>query len=428
MRRIRHAAGAAGGGGLRRLFLVVAAASALALAVPAPAVAQEEGARALARVLPAETEARERGERLTIELGLSVPVPWRAFTLAGPPRLVLDFREVAWEGLPPDRLTRPRMVEEARFGLFRPGWSRLVLELSREMRVETAAMRTDRADGGASLAVALVPGAATGPLEGAAPEAGEHLWTSPPRATAAPPRARQRGDRPLVVMLDPGHGGIDPGAQAGGVTEAALMLTFARELREVLRATGRYQVEMTRDEDVFVSLQSRVSQARAVGADVFLSLHADALAEGRATGTTIYTLSETASDAASQRLAAEHDRADLLAGVDLGDQDDIIAAVLMDLARAETQPRSERLARALVEGIGAATGRLYKRPHLSAGFSVLRAPDIPSVLVELGFLSDPRDRRNLVDPEWRARAAQGILSALDSWAEEDAAEAGLLRQ
>ncbi|MCC6008452.1 MAG: N-acetylmuramoyl-L-alanine amidase, partial [Rhodobacteraceae bacterium] len=182
-----------------------------------------------------------------------------------------------------------------------------------------------------------------------------------------------------------------------------------------------------RDDDIFVALQSRVSQARAAGADVFLSLHADALAEGRAMGTTVYTLSETASDAASQRLAAEHDRADLLAGVDLGDQDDIIASVLMDLARTETQPRSERLARALVEGIGAATGRLYKRPHLSAGFSVLRAPDIPSVLVELGFMSDPRDLRNLLDPDWRAQAAAGIVDALETWAEADAAEAGLLR-
>ncbi|MCC6007957.1 MAG: N-acetylmuramoyl-L-alanine amidase, partial [Rhodobacteraceae bacterium] len=238
-------------------------------AVPQGAVtdlAAEGGARALARVLPAETVATDRGERLTLDLGLSVPVPWRAFTLADPPRLVLDFREVGWDGLDEQRLLSARGVSAARFGIYRPGWSRLVLELTREMRVETAAMRTGRADGGAVLSVLLRPGAASGPLAGAAPEASAHLWATPPRAGAAPPRTRQRGDRPLVVMLDPGHGGIDPGAQAGGVTEADLMLTFARELRDILRATGRFQVEMTRDDHIFVSLPTRVTQAWAAGA------------------------------------------------------------------------------------------------------------------------------------------------------------------
>lgn len=185
---------------------------------------------------------------------------------------------------------------------------------------------------------------------------------------------------------------------------------------------------MTREDDVFVPLESRISIAHAARADVMLSLHADALAEGRASGATIYTLSETASDEASEKLAERHDCADLLAGVDLSNQDDVIAGVLMDLARLETAPRSDQLAEALVEGLRHSVGGLHKRPRLRAGFSVLKSPSFPSVLVELGFISSARDRKNLTDPNWRARAAQGIRDALQVWSVEDAARADLVRQ
>ncbi len=160
---------------------------------------------------------------------------------------------------------------------------------------------------------------------------------------------------------------------------------------------------------------------------MFLSLHADALVEGRASGSTIYTLSEKASDIATQKLAERHDRSDRLAGIDLSQQDDVIADVLMDLARLETAPRSDRLADALVAGLGKTVG-IHKRPRLSAGFSVLKAPDIPSVLLELGFLSSKRDRDRLVDANWRASAANGIRDGLVAWAISDAADARLLRK
>lgn len=414
--------------GIARAGAALIAALALWLACLSAPVLAEAPERALARVVPDSLVAAPvEGGGLDLSLRLSLPVPYRAFTLAGPPRLVLDFREVAWDGFAVPDLSLLG-IGAARWGLYRPGWSRLVLELDAEMRLEGAELDTRNADATARLALRLVPGVATGPGEGAAPDAEAHLWVTPPRARATMPRGRQRGDRQVIVAIDPGHGGIDPGAQYGGHTEAALMLTLALELREALLRSGRYRVVLTRDSDVFVSLPERVSIARAGGADVFLSLHADALPEGRATGTTIYTLSETASDRASERLATEHDRADLLAGVDLGDQDDIIAGVLMSLARAETQPRADRLAKTLVSHIGERVGRMHRRPHLQAGFSVLRAPDIPSVLIEAGFMSDPRDLNDLIDPAWRARLVEGILSALDAWVVEDAAEAGLLRR
>ncbi len=249
----------------------------------------------------------------------------------------------------------------------------------------------------------------------------------PEPAVVDQPKRRQTGDAPLVVVIDPGHGGIDPGAEAEGMTEAHVILTFARELAERLRRAGM-TVILTREEDVFVPLETRVSVARAGGADLFLSLHADALAEGTATGATVYTLDGAARDEASARLAERHDRADLLAGVDLQGHDDEVAGVLMDLARAETTPRSDRLAAELVGAISGAELKMHRHPLQSAEFSVLKAADIPSVLLEVGFLSSAKDRARLTDPVWRGAMQGAILQALSDWQAADAAEARLLRQ
>jgi len=194
-----------------------------------------------------------------------------------------------------------------------------------------------------------------------------------------------------------------------------------------LRADG-FEVALTRDADVFVSLEARVARAQEAEADIFVSLHADALAVGLARGAAIYTLSDSASDAASAALAERHDRDDLLAGIDLSTSDDRVADVLMDIARLDTAPRSSALAEHLVAGIENAVGRVHKRPLRQAGFSVLKAADIPSVLIEVGFLSTPQDLRNLQDPLWRAGLIAGIRDGLQDWARADAAIAPLRRQ
>ncbi len=222
-------------------------------------------------------------------------------------------------------------------------------------------------------------------------------------------------------MLDPGHGGIDPGAERDKVTEAGLMLTFARELKEALVRAGGFTVVMTRAEDIFVPLETRISIARLSGADAFLALHADALAEGEAVGATIYTLSDEASDEASATLAERHDRDDLLSGVDLTGQDDVVAGVLMDMARAETAPRTDRLAEALVAAIQAEGLKMHRRPRQQASFSVLKSPEIPSVLIELGFLSSARDLARLTDPAWREKMTKALVAGLKAWAVADAA-------
>jgi N-acetylmuramoyl-L-alanine amidase len=289
-------------------------------------------------------------------------------------------------------------------------------------------MQTDPNDGSALITVLLHETSAEqfAALAGAPPGVDVDFLTGSAQASGA--RLRQTGDDTLMVVLDPGHGGVDPGAQNDGANEADLMLVFARELREVLLRTGEFDVVLTRDSDIFVPLPTRVSIARAAQADLFISLHADALAVGRATGATVYTLSDTASDAASRALAERHNRTDLLSGIDLSDSDDEIAGVLMDLARLETDPRSDALADSMVAGIAAANGVLHSTPRLEAGFAVLKAADIPSVLVELGFMSDQRDLRNLLDAVWRARLQEGMVDALRDWAIADAAEGQLLRQ
>lgn len=408
-------------GRLRFALIIIAALTAAApLRADAPLTA-------LARPEPARSEIIDFGNNIQITLALSQPVMWRVFTLDGPARLVFDFSEVAFEGFNPHEIVDSDRIPEVAAGPVREGWSRMVLALDEPMLIETAGLVTATEDGTAVLKAQLAPtDAKTFAAKSGAPETEGFVLPEP--AEVPPPRPRWRGDRPLVVALDPGHGGIDPGAEGGGVAEADLMLSFAGELRDVLEATGRIEVAMTRNADLFVPLETRVTKARAAGADLFLSLHADALETGRASGATIYTLAADASDEASQKLAERHDRDDLLAGLDLTHQDDQVAGVLMDLARVETQPRSDALADAIVHGIAESTGDLHKRPRLSAAFSVLKAPDIPSVLIELGFLSSRRDRANLTSEAWRLQAAEGIRDAVLDWAEADAAQTDLLRQ
>ncbi|WP_372613436.1 N-acetylmuramoyl-L-alanine amidase [Aquicoccus sp.] len=251
---------------------------------------------------------------------------------------------------------------------------------------------------------------------------------TPDWGVAAPSPPAVDADGRVVVVLDPGHGGIDPGAMRDGHTEKDLMLTFARELREALLRVDGIEVVLTRDSDVFVSLERRVAIAHQAGAHLFLSLHADALSEGQATGATVHTLSDQASDQASALLAERHNRADILAGIDLTGTDDTVADILMDLARVETQPRAEQLSEALIDALRSAGAPLNRRPYRSAAFSVLKAADIPSVLLEIGFMSSERDLTNVTDREWRRQMAEALRDGIQAWIIMDASLRALVRQ
>lgn len=362
------------------------------------------------------------GTELTLDL--TQGVPWRVFTLDNPKRLVIDFREVNWQAADPLLMDQSDLVSELRMGGLRPGWSRLVAVLETAAKVDTAEVKIDPETSQARLSLSLssVSDDEFAKTSGAPSDTG---WTNLlPETTQVAPV----DDGTLLVLLDPGHGGIDPGAERGAVNEADLMLLFAHELRDVLLRTGRYRVELTRTTDRFVSLEGRIALAHDLNADLLISLHADALSEGIAHGAAVYTLSQDASDAASQALAERHNRDDLLSGVDLSQADDQVAQVLLGIARLDNTPRSKALARQLVGGIRNAVGKVHKRPLRQAGFSVLKSADIPSVLIELGFLSTDQDLQNLQDPIWRAGMAAGIRDGIEAWAIEDEALSRLRRQ
>ena len=383
--------------------------------------ATAQGFGALARV-EAKARITDKGQGLDVNLPLSQGVPWRLYTLDVPRRVVLDFREVDWSGLPLD-FDRAEAALSVRTGGFRPGWSRMVIELGRPLSVAEAGMRVDPVTNKAHLNLRLTP---TDPESFALAAGAPHdpRWDLPPPAVVVPKR---KPDGPFLVVIDPGHGGIDPGAEREGLNEKSLMLAFAKELTEELRRAG-LEVVLTRDEDEFVSLVGRVAIAHEVRADLFLSLHADALSEGQATGTTLHLLSRSASDEATALLAERHDREELLSGVDLTGQDDEVASILMDLARAETEPRAEALAKTLLGSIKKDGLPLAKRSFRRGAFSVLKAADIPSILIEVGFMSSPRDLANLRDAAWRARLAGAIRSGILQWIETDQARAPMVRQ
>ncbi|MES0860934.1 N-acetylmuramoyl-L-alanine amidase [Ruegeria sp. SCPT10] len=406
---------------MSRIFYCIA----LIWALSCAAVAQDFSA--LARIQPDQSRIVDTGRTgVQVDLGLSQGVPYRIFTLRDPYRMVMDFQEVDWSGLNSSDFLQSELISGVRFGAYVPGWSRLVLELGAPMAVDTAEMQIDPNAGTATLTLNL-KGVDFDVFNASAGEPKNPGWDLPePSLTGqATPR---KSDGPLRVMLDPGHGGIDPGAEVGGITEKNMMLTFARELREMLLRSGGYEVVMTRVDDQFVSLERRIALAHRAGADVFISLHADSLSEGQAHGAAVYTLSDEASDVASAKLAERHDRADLLAGVDLKGADDVVTDVLLDLARQETEPRTDALAQALVNGMAQQGGPMNRKPLRTASFSVLKAADIPSVLVELGFLSSPRDLENIKNPDWRAKMAFGIYQGLEDWNQQDVIRRSLIGQ
>ena len=395
----------------------------LACAVPVAGAAQE--LTALARVDPVESAVKDGWFGKTdLTVALSQGVPFRVFLLDDPARLIVDFREADWsEVTRGDLLKKPGRISALRFGAFQPGWSRLVADLAEPMIPAEIGMPVDASSGKARLEITLETVAA----EVFAKAVGMPVdpdWTT---ALTAPPKPAAVDKDSFTIVLDPGHGGIDPGAQREGLDEKDLMLNFARDLRDALRRKGVY-VLLTRDDDIFVALEHRVAIAHQAEADLFISLHADSLSQGGASGATVYTLSDDASDVATEHLAARHDRSDIIAGADLTGSDDQVAGILLDLARQETEPRSDALAATLVEGMRAAGGPMNSRPLRRAGFSVLKSADIPSVLVEVGFLSSKRDLTNLRDPVWRASMVSAMADAIVAWRDQDAALKPLIRK
>jgi N-acetylmuramoyl-L-alanine amidase len=252
-------------------------------------------------------------------------------------------------------------------------------------------------------------------------EAGKSETSSEPKLEIKPVPV---DSRPLIV-IDPGHGGLDNGTQSGGESEKNLVLNFGLALRDRIEKSGKYRVVMTRTDDTFIPLDDRVKIARAQSAALFVSIHADYLPhrEGDVQGATIYTVSDRASDAEAERLAEMENKADAIGGVNLTNEPTDVADILIDLAQRETRTFSNRFARLLAGEMKSAT-RMYKHPLKSAGFRVLKAPDVPSVLVELGYVSNKSDLEHLVSDSWRSKTVGSMVQAIDAFFAKRLATAG----
>jgi len=404
-------------------------AQASAQAPGGPSVPAADGNSA-GTIVPVVTGARlaTKGGRTRLIFRISGPTAARAYVLARPDRVVVDLPEVNFQidpevGRPAadrkgDRRVHSRrsparvlggVVGSFRFGLFAPGKSRIVVDLIRPARVVRAAM-AQSATGAPTFVLELAPTDAAS-FRIAAAAAVEPLVAEPSVAVAAV----KPGGRPLV-MLDPGHGGIDTGALGpDGIEEKKITLAFAAALAAKLTADGRIKVAMTRTTDVFLPLLERVRLAQAAGASLLLSIHADRISEAaRVSGATVYTLSNRASDAEAAREAKRENMADAAGGLESKQDKGEVADILFDLARRETRAYSNVFARLLVRD-WRPVAPLNKNPHRSAGFMVLKSPDVPSALLELGYLSNRRDVEHLTNARWRDRTAATVARAIEAF-------------
>ena len=393
------------------MFLALGALLASPASAQQPRVAPSAPtSQALRALVATDGEIVVTPEKTTISVMLSSRMAFSVDAMARPNRIVIDLPEVNFQ-LGPDFGRKPSgLIRSARFGLFAPGKSRIVIELASAALPKAA---LEEVLGGAAYRLNLT-------LEPTTPDAFTRVVQESPKAatpaqTEAPPL--QSGDpRPLIV-LDPGHGGLDVGAiGVGQAQEKDVVLAFAQDLKAKLEATGKYRVALTRDRDVFVSLGDRVKIAQKAGAALFISIHADTIsAAPDVRGFTVYTGSEKASDAEAARLAEAENLSDQIAGVENDDDPDEIAGILGDLTLRETRTYSHLFARTLVGQMSGAGSKANKNPHRSARFRVLRAPDVPSVLLELGYLSSKADAEMLKNPAWRDQTASTIANAINEF-------------
>jgi N-acetylmuramoyl-L-alanine amidase len=398
---------------------------AAALLRPGGLILAAEGASptpAVASNFPVASDARLAGDakQTRFVLDLDKTIQFRAFTLADPYRVIVDIPEVSFR-LPAGAGTVGRgLVKAFRYGLVMPGGSRIVFDLTGPAKIARSYV-LDAANGQPPrLVLEFEEVDRTTFVQSLAPESRPQLKpaiavasAAAPVEVAAPPRPALPDSRPVVV-IDAGHGGVDNGTQNAGESEKNLVLGFALALRDRIEQNDKYRVVMTRTDDTFIPLDERVKIARNQSASLFVSIHADALprGEGDAQGATIYTLSDKASDAEAERLAETENRADAIGGVNLTEEPTEVADILIDLARRETRTFSNRFARLLV-GEMKTTVRMYKHPLKSAGFRVLKAPDVPSVLVELGYVSNKGDLEHLLSDSWRSRTVGAMAQAVD---------------
>ncbi len=387
--------------------------------VPGPAPLAAAPVPAAKGPTPIVMSARigEQEDRTRVVIELSDPVNLRAFTLADPDRVVLDMPEVIWRL---GALPRPSgfgSVKSYRYGLFRKGNSRVVIDLNRPVSVADTLVLPPSGGFGYRVVIDLFPTQrATFDTKAGWPADLKRRETDAERlaalVAASTPSGQPANSKAKTVMIDPGHGGIDSGTVGvNGLMEKDLVLAEGLKLAKTLRARG-YNVRMTRDADVFIPLPQRVAMARSAKADLMISLHADSSPDSNVSGLSIYTLNDGRSDREAAALAKRENQSDVIAGVDLTDKSPV-APILIDLAQRDTINRSSRFAEGALSRLQGTTDILSRSPHRQASLAVLVAPDIPAVLIELGYLSNRGDAGQMNTDPWRARVADAIADAVD---------------
>ena len=361
----------------------------------------------------------EHPDKTRLVLELSEEPSYRVFTLADPPRVVIDLPElqggVEGEALPSSK----GLISALRYGLFAPGTSRLVLDIAGPVGIRSVLVLPPQNGSGHRLVVdlqSIAPALFADPANRQAIVSRNPLPS--PQTTAMPVVPPVVADKEIpTIVIDPGHGGVDPGASGvGGTAEKTLVLDYAKELGRRLEETGDFHVVLTRDKDVFLPLRQRFAIAEEVEGDLFLSLHANSGPQSFIRGASIYTLSEQASDAEAAALAEKENLSDIVAGVTFSSQSEDVNMILLDLARRETMNLSKTFANMMVRQLGRSVD-ILRNTHRFAGFAVLKSPTVPSILVEIGYLSNEEEERLMKTEAHRAKVAKAVIRAIRAYFE-----------
>jgi N-acetylmuramoyl-L-alanine amidase len=390
------------------------------------------------------TITRENQSSTRFILDINKEVPYRAFVLNNPMRLVIDLPKMNWNA-PLNKGDRNGFIKSYRKGIYQNDTLRVVLELNKPVTIATHAKLAPASGSNWRYAFELQPvnaiqfqqslnkvitggGATTAATHNTTPMQKPAIQNSVPAspqqpipvAPSKPTLVASTAHKKPLIVVDAGHGGVDPGALAtNGMYEKNITLATAKEVKRILEATGKYRVHLTRDKDIFIKLPERVQIARRLSADMFISLHADTIARPQVHGSSVYTLSDVASDAETAKLAARENAVDTLVNVDVGHVDADVADILIDLVTRDNMNQSKILAETVVSTFhSTGIGTLPQRPHRSAGFAVLKAPDIPSVLIEMGFLSNKQEADMLANASYRTKLASSVAKVIERYYSE----------
>jgi len=352
-----------------------------------------------------------------LRLKLDEAVPFKVYSLNYPNRIVLELNTETHKNLDDFDIKSSPLLGEIKFKKLVDGWAAITIYIGKPAKVQNLTMKPNKLDASkVELSFELFPivqyefDRIVEIFSGTS--GNEH-------AVTIENNFNDNKNNKLIVVIDPGHGGLDPGAQVKTIREADLMLSLAQVVVEEVKRLDNTEVILTRTSDKFTSLDKRLMLAVQAGADLFISLHADTVEKGKAAGATVYTLSQEASDQASARLAARHGGNELISGVDLTGADTAVTTALMGLLRQENTVRSNAFSESIIKNLEYLSIKLNPKPSRKANFSVLKLPSVPSVLIETGFMSTSSDLQNLQDRDWAEKFALAISSGILEWVAGD---------